>query len=308
MHAWDRIQSTIDYIEKHLSEEIKPKPLAETAGLSEFYFQRLFHRLVGITVGGYIKKRRLAKAAGLLQSSGQRIIDIALNSGFSSHEVLTRSFKEAFGVSPEAYCSAPARLNHYNKPDLTLNYTVADENVPLVTDQIIIEISRKRLEQEEYFTGFSVEEAIADMPTGRETNRDSSLGSLWDNFHERKNENQALIPGGDEIGVTSMGGKEGYFRYFAGGRADPQKNSGGWESRILPPGDYIICAFEAEDFEHLVMDAIYKAHRYLFEVWLPEHSLTADCFAAERYQSHTPETSKMEIWVRIINSGVAESR
>ncbi|HWQ43818.1 MAG TPA: AraC family transcriptional regulator, partial [Desulfosporosinus sp.] len=46
MHAWEQIQITVDYIEEHLAEEIKIENLAKLAALSQFYYQRLFSRLV----------------------------------------------------------------------------------------------------------------------------------------------------------------------------------------------------------------------------------------------------------------------
>lgn len=63
MHAWEAIQTAVDYIEDHLKDEIDTATLAETVGLSPFYFQRLFARLVNKTVGEYEKMRRLARAA-----------------------------------------------------------------------------------------------------------------------------------------------------------------------------------------------------------------------------------------------------
>jgi AraC family transcriptional regulator len=38
---------------------------------------------------------------------------------------------------------------------------------------------------------------------------------------------------------------------------------GSWE---LPQGEYIVCSFEAENFKALVMDALYKAQQYLYQV------------------------------------------
>lgn len=40
MHAWEQIQITVDYIEDHLSEEIKIESLSKLALLSQFYYQR----------------------------------------------------------------------------------------------------------------------------------------------------------------------------------------------------------------------------------------------------------------------------
>lgn len=46
MHAWEAIQNSLNYIEDHLSENIKIKTLANAASLSLYYFQRLFRWIV----------------------------------------------------------------------------------------------------------------------------------------------------------------------------------------------------------------------------------------------------------------------
>ena len=46
MHAWEAIQITLDYIEANLNREITIQELSQKAALSEFYFQRLFSKLV----------------------------------------------------------------------------------------------------------------------------------------------------------------------------------------------------------------------------------------------------------------------
>lgn len=296
MHAWEQIQKTIDYIEEHISEEIRIETLAKIASLSQFYYQRLFSRLVKKPVNEYIKLRRLAIASEALLNKNKRIIDVALDLGFSSHEIFTRTFKNAFGITPEEYRGNPVRLNNFVKPQLLLNYTLIDENVPLIADGIILEIASRKILSAQYFIGLKVEEPIEQMPGGGETGIDN-LGILWDNFHESKSTISGIKSGGDELGVAYAGTKEGYYCYFAGGEATSNEQVDGYTSWELKEGDYIVCSFEAEDFEHLVMDAVYKAHKYLFETWLPNHQIVTKPFAAERYASHEPDTTKMEIWV-----------
>ena len=48
MHAWEAIEQSLAFIEENLTEEISTEELANTAGLSPFYFQRLFKRLRGL--------------------------------------------------------------------------------------------------------------------------------------------------------------------------------------------------------------------------------------------------------------------
>lgn len=296
MHAWEQIQKTVDYIEEHLAEEIAIDELARLASLSQFYYQRLFTRLVKKPVNEYIKLRRLAKASEALRNKGPRILDVALDTGFSSHETFTRAFKDAFGMTPEEYRARPLPLKNFIKPQLLLNYTLVDENVPLIADGILLEITRRTLASPQYFLGLTAEEPIEQMPNGGDTGVDG-LGRLWDTFHESKPSLQELKQDGDELGVAFAGTKPGHYRYFAGGEAVSGEAVQGYSSWELPAGEYIVCSFEAEDFEHLVMDAIYKAQKYVFETWLPNHKLASKPFSAERYANHSPDTTAMEIWV-----------
>lgn len=298
MHAWEQIQKTVDFIEEHLSEEITMEELAKLSALSPFYYQRLFSRLVKKPVFEYIKLRRMAKAMELLRLQDRRILDIALELGFTSHEHFTRTFKGTFGVTPEDYRKTPTAFNKMTKPELLLNYTIIDENVPLISDGIVLEISRKQISEAEYFIGLEEKTPVSFISgLGVESGIDP-LYSLWDNFHEAKSGLQALLPGGDEIGVAYPCAEEGYFSYFAGGQAKSGSSVKGYKNWDLPAGEYVVCTFEAESFEALVMDVLYKAQKYLFTTWLPNHKLTTEAFSVERYESHDEATTRMEIWVK----------
>lgn len=296
MHAWEQIQKTVDYIEEHLSEEIKIEGLAKLAALSQFYYQRLFRRLVKKSVNEYIRLRRLAQASIALRDSERNIVDIALEYGFSCHETFTRAFKETFGMTPYTYRRNPVALNNFGKPQLLLNYTLVAENVPLIADDIVLEITKRTLSSPQYFNGMTVEEPISQMPGGGEGGVDS-LAKLWHVFHEQKSMIQGLKRNGDELGVTCAGVRAGYYRYFVGAQALSDQPFEGFRVWELPAGTYIVCSFEAEDFEYLTMNALHKAHKYLFETWLPHQNVHVKPFLVERYSSHTPDTTTMELWV-----------
>ena len=186
MHAWKQIQQTVNYIEDHLNEEINIEDLAKTACLSPFYYQRLFSRLVKKPVAEYIKLRRMARAADCLLQSDIRILDIALELGFTSHEYFSRTFKNTFGLTPDEYRKKPQTLNRMTKPQLLLHYTLVDEEVPLITDGIVLEIHRKELKEPVHYMGL-----IKDVPIhhidglGTESGI-NPLASLWDDFHKQK--------------------------------------------------------------------------------------------------------------------------
>lgn len=299
MHAWEQIQQTIEFIEDHLGEEINIGNLAKMASLSPFYYQRLFRRLVKKPVAEYVKLRRMAKATEALLQKDRRIVDIALDLGFSSHEHFSRTFKDTFGMTPDEYRKNPQTLNRMTKPELLLHYALIDEGVPLIIDGIVLEINRQQITKPIYFTGVK-----KDMPVqfvdglGTESGIDP-LDTLWRSFHEQKETVLGLSEDNEEIGVAYPCLKEGYFSYFAGAKSRPGGVPSGFMNWELPPGEYIVCSFEAENFEALVMDALYKAQQYVYNIWLPNHKLQTEAFCAERYASHSPKTTSMEIWLKL---------
>ncbi|MCR5404689.1 MAG: AraC family transcriptional regulator [Butyrivibrio sp.] len=54
------IQESIDFIEKNLTRELDIEDIASVAVLSPSYYQRIFGALCGMTVGEYIRARRIA--------------------------------------------------------------------------------------------------------------------------------------------------------------------------------------------------------------------------------------------------------
>ncbi|RZT02322.1 AraC family transcriptional regulator [Cuneatibacter caecimuris] len=303
MYAWEAIQKVLDYIEENLAQDHSPEELSKVAALSPFYFQRLFARLVKRPVNAYTKMRRLARACEALEDKSRRILDIALDYGFNSHGHFTKSFKRAFGMTPEEYRNNPVHLNRIMKPDLLLGYTMIDENVPLITDSIVIEITRRKLDMPETYIGVSNKVSVEQASFGESTGI-SGPGQIWEDFHGRKNCLTCFLPNGAELGASMMSKEnDGTFIYFAGAAANsnaPVPNGLTiWE---LPAGEYAVCQFEAESFAELRASAIDKALKYLLETWLPGHHLQIQPFSAEKYTSVTASPASMEIWVLLISA------
>ena len=300
MHAWETIELSLDFIEEHLEEEIKIETLADVAALSPFYFQRLFKRLVHKPVQEYIKLRRLDKAAKALQDTKRRILDVAMDYGFSSHANFTRMFKETYGITPEEYRTSLPMLNSFDRPQISAGYVLIDEGVPLVVGGIVLEIERRILAAPEPYIGFETAVSIsAQTPVGEGTGIDVP-GQLWRRYHTERNTIALPLNTGMELGMShSADPKLGTFRYFAGGLVgnDPVPLTNGMVQRELPAGEYAVCKVEAENFETLVTVALNQASRYLFGTWLPQHSLTTEPFSAEKYYRNTEDTAYMELWV-----------
>lgn len=301
MHAWETIEQSLDFIEEHLAEEISTEELANTIGLSQFYFQRLFKRLVRKPVQEYVKLRRLARVIENLKDTDRRILDIALDYGFSSHANFTRAFKETYGMTPDQYRNDLPMLNTFDRPQVSMNYVLVDEEVPLVVGDIVLEIQRKTLAKPEIYLGFETEVKISEQtPMGESTGVDVP-GQLWRRYHREKNLLVADLSGEVEMGMSYMGNSaQGLFTYFAGGLAQRVSNQlpEGFVKQELSAGEYIVCRIEAENFEDLVTVALDQANKYLFSTWLPRHNFTTEPFSAEKYDRGSEDMASMEIWVK----------
>lgn len=97
------LNRAIVYFESNLTQPALVEEAAMLVGYSRYHFSRLFLMTTGLTPAAYLRKRRLSAAAYDLAYSSKRILDIALDYQFQSHEAFSRSFKQEFGLSPARY-------------------------------------------------------------------------------------------------------------------------------------------------------------------------------------------------------------
>lgn len=98
-----RVQPILAFAAAHLDEDVSLRALAEQARLSPFHLHRVFSDTAGETPKQYTLRLRLGRAAVMLLTSGQSVLDIALSCGFQSHEAFCRTFRRRFGMTPTAY-------------------------------------------------------------------------------------------------------------------------------------------------------------------------------------------------------------
>ncbi len=296
MHAWEAIQKTLNHMESHIGEEIQIEELAQIAALSLFYYQRLFARLVKRPVREYIKLRRLARACASLRNTHNRIIDVAVEYGFGSHESFTRAFKDAYGITPAQYRLNPVGLNNFDKPDLLLSYVMVDEGVPLISDGLVLEMNRKALAAPVDFLGVAGHITFEKGKMLGERPGIAMPNEIWNRFFSVRQDIPCL-PGGRRIGVCYRGdAPKGYTTYFAGAEVEHGEESTRFASWQLPAREYVVCGFEAETIEQLTSSALGKAMKYTRR-WLKNHGLIADGFFPEMYYQDQPETPYMELWI-----------
>jgi len=94
------LNRAIEYIEDNLLEELTCGAIARAAYLSSAHFQRAFNLLTGMTVGEYIRSRRLTLAGHELAAPGAKVIDVALKYGYETPESFSKAFTRFHGATP----------------------------------------------------------------------------------------------------------------------------------------------------------------------------------------------------------------
>jgi AraC-like DNA-binding protein len=75
---------------------------ANKLGVDVRTMQRRFVKATGMTFGEWRRQARLVRALERL-AAGERIIDVALDSGYASPSAFTAMFKRQFGIAPNAF-------------------------------------------------------------------------------------------------------------------------------------------------------------------------------------------------------------
>ncbi|MDB5034780.1 MAG: AraC family transcriptional regulator [Chlorobi bacterium] len=123
MNHIERIQRALDFIEENILGDLPLESIAREAAFSVWHFQRIFGALVGESVRGYVRGRRLTLAARELAGTGKKIGDVAWDHGFESQEAFTRAFKARFGITPgECRRSGIESARCIGRPRITEEY------------------------------------------------------------------------------------------------------------------------------------------------------------------------------------------
>ena len=126
MYEWQaQIQTIIEAIDASIrrrdDEALTLHALAQLLGYSDVHMTKKFREITGMPLRKYLRARRLAFALMEVRDTDRRLIDIALDYGFSSHEAFTRAFRAEYGVTPAAYRDRPiavvlrTRINTFDR-------------------------------------------------------------------------------------------------------------------------------------------------------------------------------------------------
>ncbi len=98
----NKIKPALEYINENYAEELSTVDLCRIMNFNETYFCRLFKSIVGTSAINYINFVRVCKAEKLLKSN-LSLLDVAIQTGFSSLSYFNRVFKKYNHYSPREY-------------------------------------------------------------------------------------------------------------------------------------------------------------------------------------------------------------
>ena len=112
----DWIQSlnqAIRYMERNLNNTISVEDVSGEVYISSAHFQRLFHMAAGVTVGDYIRHRRLSLAGRDLMLTDSRVTDIAMRYQYDTAESFSKAFTRFHGFPPSTVKQHSGQLRYF---------------------------------------------------------------------------------------------------------------------------------------------------------------------------------------------------
>ena len=281
MNWLDCLNQSLAYIEEHLEEEIDYEEVAKAACTSSYHYQRMFSFITNVSLGEYIRRRRLSLAAIRLQESNEKVIDIALRYGYQSPTAFNRAFMNMHGIPPKKAREKGVKLKLF--PPISFQISVKGEVA-----------MNYRIEEKEGFRLIGVKEAI----TTANGENFIKIPKVWDRLYaEGVYEKITALANGSPRGVMGVCAncREGEFDYYVAVTSDkvvPEH----MEALEVKAGKWVV-------FECQGAKGIQDTFKRLYSEWFPtsgyEHSGGAEI---EWYpeEDMNREDFACEVWIPII--------
>ena len=97
------LKDVLAHIDERIAEPVSVKDLAGRAGMSQYYFSRLFRNTVGRSPAQFVLDRRIDQAKLLMQDASLSLVEVARQTGFSSKSSFDSAFHARNGKTPSRY-------------------------------------------------------------------------------------------------------------------------------------------------------------------------------------------------------------
>lgn len=107
------MQKAVNYIEENILDDLNIERIAKSVYSSSGSFQRIFSIITGMTIGDYIRYRRLSLAGKELADSNDKIVNIAMKYGYETAESFTKAFLRFHDITPSAAKKSGGKLKYF---------------------------------------------------------------------------------------------------------------------------------------------------------------------------------------------------
>ncbi|GAP13098.1 AraC-type DNA-binding domain-containing protein [Longilinea arvoryzae] len=277
------LQPSLDFIDRHLLDNPSLETIAAQSSYSLSHFYALFQASTGFTIRDYMRRRRLALAARELVTTRRRVLDIAVELGFESHETFTRAFRAVYGLAPNVYRRQRRDLLHYQNLDAFSAQMIERTPRPLEPVHVAVQVLERG---PIHLMGMQVVTSVAE-------NIDQHLIEhfIQDVFIPRSGEIHGRVAAnvlyGMEVGDPYTDRLEHFTAFEV---QEPARPPDGMRLRILPRQAYAVFSPERflgpYDYSLLV--------RYAFGEWFPmsgrqfSGTFTMDVYYPNRLEVYVP--------------------
>ncbi len=98
-----KVEAISCFITEHYMEPLQLGQIAQAVGLHPGYATELFRKRFGLNIMDYLAQHRVAHAQRLLATTDRRVLEIAMEAGFTSASRFYATFQKITGQSPRAY-------------------------------------------------------------------------------------------------------------------------------------------------------------------------------------------------------------
>jgi len=279
----ERMNTAINYIEEHISDELDFSKIAQIACSSAYHFQRMFVGMSGIPLSEYIRRRRMSLAVADLKDGNAKIVDIALKYGYSSPTAFNRAFQSVHGIAPSLVKQDGALVKSY--PPISFKVTIKG-----------VEGMNYRIEKKEAFRIVGIS-APLDKDFESDYNYELVSG-MWQlaETNGTVSKLSALMDGQPTglLGVMVCDDSLEEWRYFAAVSSTKEIDNT-LEEYIVQPYTWAIFSGEGKH-----TDEVKDLGRRVIAEWLPTSGYEYDNGPdIEVYLSEEPGNAKFEFWMPV---------
>ena len=170
------LTKAIQFIESNLTHEITVNDVAEYVYASNAHYQRVFSLATGITIGDYIRNRRLSLAGQDLLLSKNKILDVSMKYQYDSQESFTKAFTRFHGITPRSARKQSHRLKYFRP--LTINIIIQG-GFEMSNQREILSVA-----QYASYESDSIAKLLAGADSPRKTNKIKDYRKIqnWENY------------------------------------------------------------------------------------------------------------------------------